>query len=108
MIKLKIKKNDTVTVISGKDRGRRGKVIDVFPETNKMVVEGVAFKKKHQRPRKAGQKGETVTLPSPIDASNVMLYCSHCARGVRVGFVGGTKQSAAPKQRVCKKCNNAI
>lgn len=107
MKKLKIKKNDIVTVISGKDRGKRGKVIDLFPAKNKLVVEGVAFKKKHQRPRKAGQKGEVITLPSPIDASNVMLYCSHCVRGVRVGFVAGT-QGAALKQRICKKCKNII
>ena len=107
MRRLKIKKNDTVVVISGKDRGKRGKVIDVFPAKNKIVIEGVAFKKKHQRPRRSGQKGEVVTLPSPIDASNAMLYCSHCARGVRVGFVV-EKEGVGSKRRVCKKCKNDI
>lgn len=108
MRKLKIKKHDTVVVISGKDRGKRGKTIDVFPEKNKVVVEGVALKKKHQRPRKAGQKGEIITLPSPIDVSNVMLYCSHCARGARVGFIVALEQGMKTKQRVCKKCKNFI
>ncbi|OGF74482.1 50S ribosomal protein L24 [Candidatus Giovannonibacteria bacterium RIFCSPHIGHO2_02_FULL_46_20] len=105
---IRIRKNDVVVVISGKDRGKRGRVIDVISQRNKVVIEGVALKKKHQRPKKSGQKGEIVTLPSPIDASNAMLYCSHCARGARVGFIVGAMGDKKVKRRICKKCKNDI
>lgn len=101
---MKIKKGDNVYIISGKDSGKSGKVLKVFPETEKILVEGVFLKKKRQRPKKAGQKGEVVSAASPINASNAMLLCKHCKRGVRAGYsVSGDK-----KLRVCKKCKNEI
>lgn len=101
---MKIKKGDTVKIISGKDRGKSGKVLRALPEAERIIVEGVALRKKHQRPRRQGQKGEVVSLPSPIHASNAMLFCRHCGRGVRAGYqtIGDTKT------RVCKKCKNEI
>ncbi|KKT29889.1 50S ribosomal protein L24 [Candidatus Giovannonibacteria bacterium RIFCSPLOWO2_12_FULL_44_25] len=101
---MKIKKGDTVQIISGKDRGKQGKVLKVFPKKEKILVEGVALRKKHRRPRRQGQKGEVVTLPSPIHVSNAMLFCKNCNRGVRTGYhiLGETKV------RICKKCKNEI
>jgi len=104
MINFKIKKNDAVVVISGKNRGKHGKVLQVFPQTHKVVVEGVALKKRHRRPKRSGQKGEIVTLPSPIDISNIMLFCPHCSRGVRTGYL--IEQASGRKNRVCRKCKN--
>ncbi len=101
---MKIKKGDTVVIISGKDRNKKGKVLSVFPKINKILVEGVAFKKRHLRPRKTGQKGEIVTTPTRIDASSAMLFCSHCGKGVRVGHA----ISESDKIRICKKCKNKI
>ncbi len=65
---MKIKKNDKVLIISGKDRGRKGKVIEVFPKKNKIVVEGMNMMKKHIRPKKSGEKGQIVQLPASFDS----------------------------------------
>lgn len=101
---MKIKKGDTVQIISGKDRGKTGKVLKVFPAEGKILVEGVFLKKKRQRPKKAGQKGEVINVASPINSSNAQLYCKHCKRGVRIGF----SISGENKLRVCKKCKNVV
>jgi len=102
---MKIKKGDKVQIISGKDRGKSGKVLRAFPKPEKIIVEGIALRKKHQRPRKQGQKGEVVSLPSPVHMSNAMIFCSHCGRGVRAGYqvLGDGK-----KIRICKKCKNEV
>ena len=109
---MKIKKGDTVKIISGKDRGKSGKVLRAFPKPEKIIVEGIALRKKHQRPRRQGQKGEVVSLPSLIHVSNALIFCSHCGRGVRAGYQileGGLPGSkAGKKMRVCKKCKNEI
>ena len=101
---MKIKKGDSVSIISGKDRGKSGKVLKVFPAEGKILVEGVFLKKKRQRPKKSGQKGETISIASRIDSSNAMVFCKHCKRGMRVGFL----TSGDKKLRVCKKCKNEI
>src|SRR3989344_8617643 len=105
MQKPKLKKGDSVIVISGKDKGKNAKVLKVFPDREKMLVDGVAVKKMHRRPRKSGQKGEVVSAPSPIHISNVMLYCKHCGKGTRAGF---QELEAGKKIRICKKCKNEI
>lgn len=102
---MKIKKGDNVQIIAGKDRGKTGKVLKVFPKDEKILVEGIAMKKKHRRPRKAREKGQVVSLPSPIHISNAMLFCKTCSRGVRVGSQILSDKS---KIRVCKKCKNEI
>lgn len=106
MTKIKIKKNDSIVVISGKDRGKSGKVLNIYTNTNRVLIEGIGLKKKNQRPRKSGQKGEIITMPSSIHISNVMLYCSHCGKGVRVGFQ--KSESNVEKVRICKKCKSII
>jgi len=70
---MKIKKNDTVIVVSGKDKGKTAKVLRAFPDRNKVLVEGVNIVKKRQRATKANQKGQTVEKPMPVNVSNVML-----------------------------------
>lgn len=102
---MRIKKNDIVTIIAGKDRGKSGKVLKVFPKDEKILVEGIAMKKRHRRPKKSNEKGQVVTMPSPIHISNVMLYCKTCDRGVRIGYQILDDES---KLRICKKCKNEI
>lgn len=97
---IKIHKGDTVLVITGKDRGRKGKVAKVLPGSNLLSVEGVNIKKRHTRPRKAGEKGQVVSKEAPFSLSNVKLICPKCQKATRVGYVmAGTK-----KVRMCKKC----
>ncbi len=73
MIKMSVKKGDTVTILKGKDAGKSGKVLRVIPKENKVVVEGINLYKKHQRPKKQGQKGEMVSLPRAINRSNIAV-----------------------------------
>lgn len=101
---MKIKKNDTIKIITGKDKGKSGKILKVFPSKNKILIEGLNLFKKHVRPKKQGEKGQTVLVPRPIDISNAMLICSGCNKTARIGcrFDGGKKI------RICKKCKTAI
>jgi large subunit ribosomal protein L24 len=101
---MKIKKGDTVLVISGKYRGKTGKVLRAFPEERKILVEGVNLIKKHQRPKRAGEKGQIIEMPSPIDVSNVKLICPKCGKATRIGY----KISGGKKSRICKKCGQEI
>jgi len=101
---MKIKKNDTVLIISGKDRGKRGKVLHVFPKDQRLLVEGVNMRKKHVRPKKSGEKGQIVESPSPLTVSNVKLICPKCAKPSRIG----SKIIDKKKYRMCKKCGQEI
>jgi large subunit ribosomal protein L24 len=98
---MKIKKGDTVLIIAGKDRGRKGKVIEALVKEFRVVVEGINLRKKHVRPKKSGEKGQVVSLPSPLNVSDVKLICTKCGKAARVGFkIEGNK-----KYRFCKKCD---
>lgn len=101
---MKIKKNDTILVISGKDRGKKGRVVQVFPGNNKIIVEGVNIQKKHRRPKRGGEKGQIMEISVPIDASNVKIFCSKCGKATRVGR--GTE--GEEKVRICKKCRQIL
>ena len=101
---MKIKKGDTVLIITGKDKGKKGKVIEAFPQQNKINVEGVNLVKKHRRPRKEREKGEVIEIPKPINVSNVKLNCPRCGQSVRVGYRLAEKK----KYRICKKCGQEI
>lgn len=101
---MKIHKGDTVLIISGKYRGKKSKVLQVFPKEKKILAEGINLVKKHQRPRKAGEKGQVLELPKPMDASNVELICSKCGKATRTG----SKMSEGKKYRICKKCGQEI
>lgn len=97
---MKIKKGDHIVIISGKYRGKKGKVIRVLPKKDKAVVEGANLIKKHVRSKKSGEKGQTVEMPSPLHISNLKLICSECGKATRVKF----KISGKKKYRICKKC----
>ena len=100
-----IRSNDTVMVITGKDKGTKGKVLSVSPKTGKVVVEGVAIATKHQKPRQAGVPGGIVKQEAAIDASNVMVVCPKCGVPSRVGY---KTLEDGTKVRTCKKCGAAI
>jgi len=101
---MKIKTGDKVTIILGKDRGKSGKIIQVFSKENKVVVEGLNKIKKHLRTNRRGEKGQIIELSAPISASNVMLVCPKCTKESRTGY----KIEGKTKQRICKKCKEII
>lgn len=81
-----IRKDDTVIVLTGKDRGKTGKVLRALPETNQVVIEGINLRKKHQRPTRANQKGQIVDRPAPLNISNVSLVDPKTGKPSRVRF----------------------
>ena len=102
MKKLHVKTGDTVEVISGQDKGKQGKVLEVSATEGKVIVEGINMVKKAVKPRTAEEKGGIIEVPAPMYASKVMLVCPKCGKKTRVGykiFEDGTKQ------RVCKHAN---
>lgn len=101
---MKIRRQDTVLIISGKDRGKKAKVLKVFPDERKIAVEGVNIRKKHVRPRKSGEKGQIAEIAAPIHISNAKLICPKCGKAVRVGY----KIIEKNKLRVCKKCGQEV
>jgi large subunit ribosomal protein L24 len=101
---MKIKKGDTVLITSGKDRGRKGKVLEASPKESRILVEGINLRKKHQRPKKSGEKGQIVEMPGPIHISDIKLICPKCGKATKVGYKVFNKN----KVRVCKKCGQEI
>ena len=101
---MKIKKGDTVKVLSGKDRGKIATVIRVLPREDKIVVEGVNVKKKHRRSRRQDKKGEIVLKPAPLAVSAVQFMCSTCGKPARIGYVAGEQ---GVKSRICKRCGKS-
>lgn len=101
---MKIKANDNVIVIAGKDNGKKGKVLKAFPKEDKVVVEGVNLKKKHQKAKSKGSKGETIEIAVPIHVSNVMLIDSKTKKRTRVGY----KMVNEKKVRIAKKSGDEI
>lgn len=97
---MEIKKGDTVKILSGKDKGKTGKVVRAFIEADSVLVEGINLRKKHSKPKKQGQKGQIIDVSAPIKASNVQIVCGSCKKAVRIG----QKVEGAKKFRVCKKC----
>ncbi|MCS7207735.1 MAG: 50S ribosomal protein L24 [Dehalococcoidia bacterium] len=102
---LKIRKGDTVMVMVGKDRGKKGRVQRVFPKEQRILVEGVNILKRHLRRRPGVRQAGIVALEAPIHWSKVRLVCPHCQKPVRVGF---RTLEDGRKVRVCKKCSETI
>lgn len=98
---MRIKKNDNVAVISGKDKGKRGRVIKVLTKEQKVIVENINLKKKHQRPKTGGRKGEKIEMPRPVAVSSVALVCKNCGKPARIGR---RILPSGQKIRICKKC----
>jgi large subunit ribosomal protein L24 len=99
---MKIKKGDNIIVIAGKDNGKTGKILKAMPKENMVIVEGLNLRKKHQKAKGQGQKGQLIEFSAPIHASNVMLVVD--GKGVRVG----SKVVGEKKVRVSKKSGKAI
>lgn len=102
---MKIRKGDTVEVAAGADKGRRAKVLQVMPKRGQLLVEGVNQVYKHLRRDRKNPQGGRLQKEAPVDISNVLVVCSKCNAGVRIGYQ--TKPNGT-KVRVCKKCNAEI
>jgi large subunit ribosomal protein L24 len=106
MPRVHIKKNDTVYVLSGKDRGKTGKVLKVFLAKKRAVVEGLNYIQKHTRPNpQKNVKGGILPKESPVHISNLMVVCKRCGKHSRVGF---SIMQDGRKVRVCKDCNEPL
>ena len=101
---MNIKKNDTVVVLSGKDKGKKGKVLEAMPAAGKVVVEGVNIATCHVKPRKQGEEGGIIRKEIPMYVSRVMLVCPKCGKAPR----HAVKLEGDAKVRVCKKCGQNI
>ena len=102
---MNIKKNDMVLVITGKDRGKKGKVRRSLPKDDRIVVEGLNMIKRHSRARRAARQAGIVELEAPLHASNVMLLCSKCKKPARVGF---RTLEDGRKVRFCRTCQEVL
>lgn len=105
MNNLHIKKGDTVMINSGEDKGKKGKVLEVIPKNNKVVVEGINIRTKHVKPRKAGEPGGLIKSEVAINASKANLYCNKCGKGVRTKV---QINKSGNKSRVCVKCGEDL
>lgn len=101
---MKIKKGDEIKIITGKDKGKTGRVTKVFPEDNSVLADGLNMFKKHVKSRQQDKKGEVILVSKPIDVSAVRLVCPKCHKPVRVGY----SIFEGNKSRICKKCSQTI
>ena len=100
-----IKTNDTVVVLSGRDKGKHGKVMNVDPKAGKAIVEGVSVAKRHKKPRKQGEPGGIITKETPVYASKLMRICPKCNKPTKPAY---EFDEDGDKYRVCKKCGAKI
>ena len=102
---MRIRKNDTVLVIAGKDKGKKGKVRFAYPKRERVLVEGINFIKKHSRARGAAKQAGIIEREAPIHVSNVMLLCDKCNHPARIGF---RFLADGRKVRICRSCGEVI
>ena len=100
----RLRKGDTVQILLGKDRGKKGSVMAVLAAEGRILIEGVNMVKKHIKPKRAGEKGQRVSVAAPINISNAQLICTSCKKATRVGIV----READARHRVCKRCEATI
>lgn len=105
MAKIHVKRGDSVAVIAGEDRGKKGKVLEVNPKSGSVIIDGVNIQKKHTRPTQTNPQGGIVETPGPVNASNVALVCPSCKEAVKVKRV---RHANGEVERQCKKCGKAI
>ena len=101
---MRIKKGDTVQILSGNDKGKKGEVLEVIPKTSKIIVKGVNVRKKHTKPKKRGEKGGIISLECAIDSSKANVVCDKCGKPSKIGYIIEKDE----KVRVCKKCGTKI
>jgi large subunit ribosomal protein L24 len=105
-VRIRIRKNDNVEVLSGKDAGKRGKVLVVIPEKNRVIVQGVNFIKRHTRPNpQRNIKGGIAEREAPLHASNLMVVCGECGKRTRIG---ASLLDDGRKVRICRKCKGVL
>lgn len=106
-----VKQGDQVLIISGRERGKKGKIKQALPRKNRVVIEGLNIMKRHQRPRGRGNPGGIIEIEAPLDVSNVMLICPACGRASRTGkrFLDELDHKGRQrKTRYCKACQASI
>ena len=101
---MRIKKGDTVKVLSGNDKGKTGEVLEVIPKTEKIIVKGINIRKKHVKPRRQGEEGGIIPVECPVNIAKVNVVCSKCGKATRVGY----SVEKDEKVRICKKCGAKI
>lgn len=101
----RLRKNDIVQLLKGKDKGKTGKVLKIFTKSQRVLVQGVNFAKKHARKSRTDQQGGIQDRENPVHISNLLLFCQRCSKGVRVGF---NKLADGSKVRFCKVCKEVI
>ena len=102
---MRIRKNDTVKILSGKDRGKKGKILRAMPKEDKVVVEGLNLITKHVKPKRDKEKGQRIKMAMPLKVSRVMLICSHCHQPIRIGY---KILANGQKKRFCRKCKDVF
>ncbi|MDH5476811.1 MAG: 50S ribosomal protein L24 [Nitrospinota bacterium] len=102
---MNVKKNDVVVVISGADKGKKGKVLEAIPSEGRVIVEKVNIVKRHQRPTQQQRQGGIIEKEAKIDASNVQPFCTKCEKPVRIGH---KKLEDGKKVRICRKCGEMM
>lgn len=101
---MRIKKGDKVQIMAGKDRGKSGAVLKIDTIGGRILIEGINLYTKHSRPKREGEKGETVIVPRSVSSANVMPYCASCGRGVRIGM----RTEGDKKVRYCRRCKTSF
>ena len=101
---MKIKKGDTVQVLSGNDKGKKGEVLEVMPKTDSVVVKGVNVRKKHVKARKQGEESGILSIECAVLANKVNVVCPKCGKATRIGY----SEEKGEKVRICKKCGAKI
>jgi large subunit ribosomal protein L24 len=105
---MNIKKNDTVVVLSGKDKGKQGKVLSTMPTVGKVLVEGINMADCHVRATRQGQESGIIRKALPMRANKVMVVCPKCGKATRIGHVVVTENGKNKSVRTCKKCGEQI
>ena len=105
---MKIKSGDKVAIITGKSKGKTGKVLQVFPALRRVSVEGINTAIKNVKPRKKGEKGQKIEFPAPLQLSNVRLVCPKCSKAVRVRYTFVERGGQRKKARACGACHELI
>ena len=105
---MSIKTNDKIKILAGKDKGKTGKVLQVFVKTERASIEGLNLAIKHMRPRRQGEKGQRIEFPAPMNISNLMLICPKCGKPTRTENKFIDIEGKKKKMRSCKKCQQTI
>lgn len=102
---MKIHKNDLIIVLTGKDKGKKGKVLKTYPDSNKVIVEKINIVKKHNKPSKTLPQGGIIETERPMLISKIMLVCPHCGKPARIGH---TLSKENKNVRICRKCHEVV